>query len=654
MRKLYYPKNRFLIYTIFLGVFFSLQAFSKPFFTFYELLKVPENYNLNNFKETDFKNLESVLLKIPINSKEQIEKNVWYKINLEREPYPETQVHFQIKAAHIKYAEAILVENGKIIAKAHAGFSIPIENRRFFSVDLFLPLQEWTTNSATIFLKVIPTAPQPLIPEINSTTEITRFIAFDVLIITFYISALLILGIYQSFVFYNIRDKASAYYVCFILTMFLSGISRSGYIDLIFSNTHSAFYMTEYNIFFIASVFFSAFQFTRAYFNMSEVTPKFDKFFKYSMMSVLVLYLFVSAYSASLLWKLVPTVNLISSFVVIGYSIRAVRKKQIGSKYFLFAWGGFLIGITVFNLANIGLIPMPNYLRYLTYYAGIYEVVTMSLGLAHRLSRFKDLEQKEKMQNVENQSLHKLVRILCHDVANPLSVITISTDMTKQFINSQQIEKALNRIDKIKSSTVFINRIIEEVRLLEAVDSGKLKIPLTNVCLEDAIFESCSVFEDKSIEKNIQFNFNFSKQNKTYVISDLNTLQTNVIANILSNAIKFSYPNSQIHFSIESNLTWTLLKIKDSGIGIPKELIEKIFIPGAATSRKGTKNENGTGFGMLLIKSFMESYEGDIQIESIVKTETSNDHNEYGTTIILKFKTAKTESHPTPNTTKAA
>lgn len=620
------------------------KALAQPTMTFYELQNPTTDLQLTNHST----NVNEQLLKLTnwpvtplpqlVNTKEQMRKTIWYKVKLTRESNADLQNYFQMKSAHLELAEAYLVENNKIVSHAKSGFKTTMYDRLFYSVDLILPLSGWTSLEADIYIKLKPTAPQPLMPEIHTPAEITKSIAFDIAVIIFYIAALLILGIYQSFVYYNIRDKASAYYVGFIVTMFISGVSRSGYFDLAFSSENPKWFLTEMNIYFVASIFFTALQFTRSYFNMSEVTPKFDKFFKYSIWIVAVVYLFAIAKDSILLWKFAPTINLIASFLVIIYSIRAVSKNQIGAKYYLFAWGGFLLGITVFNLASMGVISMPPTLRYITYYAGIYEVLTMSLGLSHRLARFRDIERKETMQVIENQSLHKLVRILCHDIANPLSVITISTQMLKKLIQDKNIDKIAERVAKIQSSTQFINRIIDDVRTLEAVDSGKLNIEIKPICLEESIFEATQIFEDRCFEKNVKFEFHFSKDNKSYILSDQNSLQTNVLANIISNAIKFSYAGGTIGFRIENLKEECVLKICDQGMGIPESLLKQIFVPGVATSRSGTNDEKGTGFGMLLIKSFMESYQGQILVESKGQDTYPDDH---GTTVILKFKKAE-------------
>jgi signal transduction histidine kinase len=114
-----------------------------------------------------------------------------------------------------------------------------------------------------------------------------------------------------------------------------------------------------------------------------------------------------------------------------------------------------------------------------------------------------------------------------------------------------------------------------------------------------------------------------------------------VINNILSNAIKFSFPGSRIFISAanrkKQNGTGNFkkeiqLSFRDQGIGIPKDDQKKIFMLSKTKSRTGTEGETGFGYGMPLINRFIGLYHGRIEIESIEKVQNSTDH---GTTITL-------------------
>jgi signal transduction histidine kinase len=112
-------------------------------------------------------------------------------------------------------------------------------------------------------------------------------------------------------------------------------------------------------------------------------------------------------------------------------------------------------------------------------------------------------------------------------------------------------------------------------------------------------------------------------------------LANNVFNNILSNAIKFSFPGASIAITAKSGNNETAISVRDSGIGIPKELCLVLFKPEAKISRPGTAGETGTGFGMLVVNTFMQLYGGRIEIESRSIEEYPQEH---GTTVTLVLK----------------
>jgi len=97
----------------------------------------------------------------------------------------------------------------------------------------------------------------------------------------------------------------------------------------------------------------------------------------------------------------------------------------------------------------------------------------------------------------------------------------------------------------------------------------------------------------------------------------------------MSNAIKFSYDNSEIILSCWKEDTFVYLTVEDFGVGMNDELVKNVFKSNVKTNRPGVKGEKGTGFGIPLAYSYMQKYGGDIYVES---------WEGKGTRFTLKFK----------------
>jgi signal transduction histidine kinase len=90
-----------------------------------------------------------------------------------------------------------------------------------------------------------------------------------------------------------------------------------------------------------------------------------------------------------------------------------------------------------------------------------------------------------------------------------------------------------------------------------------------------------------------------------------------VMRNLVSNAIKFTPKSGEICITAAARPDKTIeIKIHDSGIGMSKELISKLFLLNEKTNRKGTEGEPSTGLGLLLCKEFIEKHNGKIRVDS--------------------------------------
>jgi signal transduction histidine kinase len=248
----------------------------------------------------------------------------------------------------------------------------------------------------------------------------------------------------------------------------------------------------------------------------------------------------------------------------------------------------------------------------------------------------KNSQLKIQLNNKHNElqnyleEKNQLVRILCHDLGNTITIVEMSNDIISQQLKKNHIEnKHLTASHgRIRRAMDTQKEIVEHVKNREALESGKktLEIVPTSIL---SIFEKVKFnFQNQLKEKNISLNFIFSTDSNPYVMAESVSLSNNVISNIISNAIKFSPDNSTISVSSWVDKERLIMTIEDEGIGIPQEMIRDLFKSNIKTTRPGLKGERGTGFGMPLVKSYMEQYGGNIFIES---------KENKGTRVILQF-----------------
>ena len=251
------------------------------------------------------------------------------------------------------------------------------------------------------------------------------------------------------------------------------------------------------------------------------------------------------------------------------------------------------------------------------------------------------LTNKLKIQNdelirsqveIENNMQEKrtLIAIVCHDIANPLTLIKNYASM----LEGQMEEKDDAKVAKIISACQMVEEVICDVRELEAVQSGKAPLEVESTDLVPIFNDVFETFRQRLQQKNLKLEFIYDPDIQLMVNADGKSLSMSVFNNLISNAIKFSHHGDTIKVTAEVVDDQISVQIKDTGIGMPSELVDNLFKHDVPTSRSGTAGEKGTGFGMPITSAFMEKYGGSIHVKSVEKNSDKNDH---GTQITLTF-----------------
>ncbi len=322
-------------------------------------------------------------------------------------------------------------------------------------------------------------------------------------------------------------------------------------------------------------------------------------------------------------------------FVGSGMAIRAGDRI---AKIFLLAWGILATSVAIWVLGNAGILPK-NFLVAMAPLAGnMTEMLLMSMALAMRIHDIKERKLVAEVKAEEKEKLQKLLRMVIHDISNPLSIVKSGVFVAKRSLGENE------HIARIERASASIEAILAQVRKFQAVSSGKIPVDLKPCSVRSAIDDIAFTFQNRAEEKGIELLCELPPEgDDIWLVGDANILSHEILNNIISNALKFTHRGGRIHLSAMVKGNHVLIMIKDTGIGMPQDMILQIFDPAQPTSRVGTDAERGTGFGMPLVKSFVELFEGEIFVESIAKPgpdEKNHDRIDHGTTITLKFKKA--------------
>lgn len=264
----------------------------------------------------------------------------------------------------------------------------------------------------------------------------------------------------------------------------------------------------------------------------------------------------------------------------------------------------------------------------------IFALIAIQFTILFVINHIRSINKKyrELIDEQKNQKTN-LVRILSHDIATPVTVL-------KKCLNNleKQVPNDSSDIKRMSHSIKIITNILEHVRELDAVSSGKKELTLQKINMLE-IFDELKHLHLPSFESK-KINFHIHTQDlggHFQVMADRKGLTYQVLNNLISNAIKFTETNGTIEIQLISTPSNTTCAIKDSGVGMPKELVKQIFSETAKTTRPGTHGEKGTGFGMPIVKNYIERFKGKIEIKSSLKEDNQQDH---GTTVTITLPNA--------------
>ena len=456
-------------------------------------------------------------------------------------------------------------------------------------------------------------------------------------LLALYYGLMLALIVYNLFLFVSTKEYSYFFYILFAGTMSLLLASADGMADLalgfLLGESFSRYSIILHPISLLCANIFVV--------SLLHIKRDYPLIYKTSLILNAVLVL-VIALAALNQYFVADISNLITNIIGIGFIILGVylwRKGSKPAKYFLIGWS-MLISGSIFGVALAYLTSYSQeYRLFFLYLGSSLEILLMSFALASKLESLELEKSLLQIKEKEAAKLQKLVNILCHDLSNPINIIIGQIHKGRRKTNMQpELSPLWNKIEK---SCRISTDILRNVRDMEALKLGKLSLIREPVSILEAIDHIKFVFAEQFKNKNLEIITNITEGNDLFILAEKTNFHNQVFANIVSNAIKFSEANSKIEIYAYSKYPNITLEIRDYGIGIPKDLVSKIFEETVQTNRLGTSGEKGTGFGLPLAKAFVIAFSGTIAVESYPISENPKDH---GTKFILEFPIADTSN----------
>lgn len=232
-------------------------------------------------------------------------------------------------------------------------------------------------------------------------------------------------------------------------------------------------------------------------------------------------------------------------------------------------------------------------------------------------AQLKELVNKLELLNQElknsNASKDKFFSIIAHDLRSPFSSLLSFSEFLYQDIDELSKEEIKSFAENINEAAKTVFTLLENLLQWSRIQTGTISFKPHQFKIYDVANKVISLLSNNAAIKKIEL---INEINPEHVVFADEDMIFSVIQNLLSNAIKFTYENGKITLNSKENNSSIEISISDNGTGIDEKDLEKLFRIDVPFTKSGTKDEKGSGLGLILCKEMIEKNGGKIWVKS--------------------------------------
>ena len=232
-----------------------------------------------------------------------------------------------------------------------------------------------------------------------------------------------------------------------------------------------------------------------------------------------------------------------------------------------------------------------------------------------------ELSRKNYRLQKLNLSKDRIMATIVHDLRNPFNGIVGLNDLLKEDLKDKITDDQEMMFDLIKESSDKGLSLIQELLDIAVIESESYHLETEQTHIKEYLVSILSQFKSKAEEKGIQLEVDI--QDDVLIASIDQDKFARVIENLITNALKFTESPGKVIVSSFKKENKVIIKVEDTGIGIPEEMQKFIFDKFSKARRLGLQGETSSGLGMSIVKEIVELHKGNISFESKEKKGTN-------------------------------
>ncbi|HEY8278448.1 MAG TPA: sensor histidine kinase [Bdellovibrionota bacterium] len=439
---------------------------------------------------------------------------------------------------------------------------------------------------------------------------------------------------------FTLREPSSLLYGMFYLCLGVSSFINRGLWDLLFGGTwlpgssHLAF------PFIMLSVILDL-AFVTAFFEFRTSFPRINKIFV-ATIATLIAVAVVGCFPTlrPMAWFILYPVVEFSMALNAVTLVYLIYKKRRWASSFTAAWTIAIVANLIYSAYRSGAFDGHWAFTYYAVAGRALESFFLTSILFQKLRALVTQRALAQAKDQENRIIRTLFRTLSHDLSNTTQALAGSSFACENASSDSARQEAIRNIDEAVSSQIAIIRHAKRSYISRGRDGV---VNLSPVPVRRCFEQIQSLFSAHLQAKKVTLKVADCPED-LLVLAEPVSLTHQVLANLVSNAIKFSPPGGTVTLGTLRVDGEVRISVVDEGAGIPQGILDKLFDESFEVSQPGTAGEIGTGLGLLVVKDFVSIYGGQLAI-----------HGNTGTavTVTLREAPALSPSAPSPASTSA-
>lgn len=215
-----------------------------------------------------------------------------------------------------------------------------------------------------------------------------------------------------------------------------------------------------------------------------------------------------------------------------------------------------------------------------------------------------------------NQAKADFLAVMGHELRTPLNAIIGYGDLMQLGVPEALPDSLCGHVDRIKFSAAHLLALIDEIFTFTRIEAGRERVRRKPVSIRAIVAEAAAAVEPAAAEKGIKLVT--PTTNEPFVIQSDAGKVRQILVSLLSNAVKFT-ENGSVTIDLQRDETFVLIRVRDTGIGISAQHIERIFDSFWQVERAATRRAGGTGLGLTIARRLAQLLGGNVRVESVIK-----------------------------------